>query len=197
MAEDEKREGVPLAASLFGDDTAGGDIFGSIAEPATAAPAHYGGQNEVDDLFGSVEQPPLGSEHDAQSYFSQQPHEASEPAHAAADIFSQTPADDLSNNAYQDTYTHDNWSSEPPAKASQPQDYSVNYGQWQDPSYAPHNHVQEPSSTYGGQGFVPSTPSHQNEPSNAYAPSYAPANSTPTQPAGSSYCQWNCLNLSL
>lgn len=184
MAEDEKREAVPLAASLFGDDTPDGDIFGSIAEPAAPAPAQYDVHNEVDDLFGSVEQPSLNGGHDAQSYFTQ-PHETNGTAHAA-DIFSQAPADDFSN-AYQDTYTHDNWSSEPPAKPSQPQDYSANYGQWQDSSYAPQSHAQEPSSTYGSQSYVPSAPSHHNEPSNAYAPSYAPTNSAPAQPAAQSY----------
>jgi hypothetical protein len=51
----EKRNSVALAATLFRDDTAGSDIFGSLDEHANEVQPYSVTRDPVDSIFGSSE----------------------------------------------------------------------------------------------------------------------------------------------
>ena len=186
----EKRNSVALAASLFGDDTAGSDIFGILEAPSNAAQSYPGAQNPVDDIFGSNETPRTRS--DAEVFF---------PDDGAASFSS---ANDLAGvpteggpAAYPNAFAKDAWPNGTTGSGTQIHTYSSNYEQWQTPLYDAHGREGDLSPSFGPP-YHEVTASQPSQHSNIFASPYQPMNTTSNQPSDIVYgASWAAIELNI
>jgi hypothetical protein len=164
----EKRNSVPLAASLFGDDTAESDIFGTLGEPSNAARPYLGVQGPVDDIFGSSETPTTRG--DAEVFFA----DGGAASFSSPNYLSEVPTEG-DPAAYPNAFTNDTWSNDTGALV---QPYSE---QWQAPSYDVPERDYDSSPSFGPP-YHEVTVSQQSQHSNIFASPYQPMNVTSNQP---------------
>jgi hypothetical protein len=176
----EKRNSVALAATLFRDDTAESDIFGSLDEHANEDQPYPVTRDPVDSVFGSSETSTARS--DAEDFFSDVDKTSSSWANYSEVSTGGGPTANFA------ALTDEPWPNDVTASGTQVQSYSRNDEQWQTSSHAAHAHER-------GYGSPPSfgSPSHemtvsqQSQPSNPTASSYQEMNTMPNRPSGAIY----------